>query len=322
MIEGLYVTVSPDGTIKKNLSTKDGEVTFPDQSITEELLAISRRDYIYLVIHRKNLCCLINGPDSDSGVIAEVAAVCEKIKQKKIISGTLAQFEFLDRYHYWTAPKTQGIGRLVEVTLNFGRAANAWADACNILKQLSQNSPADTRDITATYFTVMQYRETATYIFRSEEQYIYFLLQHLLESKTRICKCQFCGRFFAPRTKHKTLYCDHVIRNGKTCKEIAPYLKRKERIAASTVLTQFEHTKDMMYHRFDRTGDDKEPSSVDITYEQYEQWLLSATDARNRYFAGELTEEEALSIIRVPTKQELLENNSAELTLETSDTQS
>ena len=38
MIEGLYVTINPDGKIKKHLSTKDGEVPFPDVSITDELI--------------------------------------------------------------------------------------------------------------------------------------------------------------------------------------------------------------------------------------------------------------------------------------------
>ena len=322
MLEGLYVTISPDGTIKKYLSTTDGEVPFPDRSIAEEVIALSDRDYIFLAIHRKNLLCMINGPDSDSKVIAEVAAVCEKIKQRNIICGTLAQFEFLDRYHYWTPQKDSGLDRLVDVTFHFGRAANAWADVCNILKQLSQKVQVNIHNLSATFFTVIPYGKPAIYIFRSEAQYYYFLLQHLLESKIRICKCQFCGRYFAPRTKHKTLYCDRVVRNGKTCKQVAPYLKRKERIAASRVLSQFEHTKDMMFHRFDRTGDDKGTSIVDITYDQYADWLSSATKARDLYLAGELTEEEAIAIIYVPKKDEMLEDNLAEYTLANSGTQS
>lgn len=47
MIEGLYVPVSPDGKIKKYLSTKDGEVSFPERSIAEEVIALSDRDYIF-----------------------------------------------------------------------------------------------------------------------------------------------------------------------------------------------------------------------------------------------------------------------------------
>ena len=93
-------------------------------------------------------------------------------------------------------------------------------------------------------------------------------------------------------------------------------------IAASRVLTVFKQVKDRMEKRYNRTGDDKEPSIIDITYDQYFAWLLSATDARDRYLAGELTEEEAIAIIYVPKKDEMLEDNSAEYTLANSGTQS
>ena len=73
----------------------------------------------------------------------------------------------------------------------------------------------------------------------------------------------------------------------------------------------------MMEKRYDRTGNDKAPSIIDITYEQYFEWLLLATDARDRYLAGKLTEDEAISVIYVPKKDELLVNNSADYTLET-----
>ena len=33
--------------------------------------------------------------------------------------------------------------------------------------------------------------------------------------------CLNCGKYFFPRTAHKTLYCDNVFENGKTCKECA-----------------------------------------------------------------------------------------------------
>lgn len=57
-----------------------------------------------------------------------------------------------------------------------------------------------------------------------------------------------------------------------------------------------------------------------MTYAQYRDWLQTATDARDRYLAGELTEEEAMAIIYVPKKDELLDNISSELTLETAAT--
>ena len=57
-----------------------------------------------------------------------------------------------------------------------------------------------------------------------------------------------------------------------------------------------------------------------MTDGEYVQWLAAATDARDRYLAGELTEEEAMAIIYVPKKDELLEQISSDLTLETAAT--
>ena len=49
----------------------------------------------------------------------------------------------------------------------------------------------------------------------------------------------------------------------------------------------------------------KKTSPIDLNYEEYYRWLEAATDARDRFLAGEITEEEALQIIHVPTIQEL-----------------
>lgn len=320
MIEGLYVTISPDGKIKKHLSTKDGEVPFPDLSIADELINFAEQNYMFFFFCTKNLHLMVQGSASDSEVIAEAESICEKIKQRDLICGTLAYYDFRDYYHYWAPPKGYRRKRIEDAINYFGKAVKAWQVVDTALNQLSQESQVELRVLAATYFTVMPYGKPATYIFRSEAQYYYFLLQHLLESKIRICKCQFCGRYFVPRTKHKTLYCDRVVRDGKTCKEIAPYLKRKEIIAANKVLSLFEQAKGTMYQRFVRAGYDKEQSVVDIIYDQYTDWLNSATKARDHYLAGKLTEEEAMAIIYVPTKHELLEQISSDLTLETAAT--
>ena len=76
----------------------------------------------------------------------------------------------------------------------------------------------------------------------------------------------------------------------------------------------------MLFHRKDRSDMDKKASVIDLTDEAYIQWLTAATDARNRYLAGELTEEEAMAIIYVPRKDELTGDNSVDLTLETAAT--
>jgi hypothetical protein len=156
------------------------------------------------------------------------------------------------------------------------------------------------------------------YQFRNEEQYYIFLLQQYLLTSPNLISCQFCGRYFTPKTRKLTKYCDRITRNSKTCKRIAPGLKKRERDAAHKVTSEFMRIKDMLFHRKDRAGEEKKSSVIDLTDGEYVQWLAAATDARDRYLAGELSEEEAMTIIYVPTKDELLEKISSELTLETS----
>ena len=315
MIEGLYVTVCPDGTIKKYLSTKAGKVSFPDRSVAEELISFSEQDYVFLAMYRKELCCYACGNGTYPKVVKAVKRVAERIKKQNLLCGTLVRLEFLDCYHYWTPDKRSRVKRLVETTLYFGTAFDAWREANVILKQLSENSQADMQDYTATYFSVTQQGKPATYIFRSEAQYIYFLLQHLLESRVPICKCQFCGGYFVPKTKHKTLYCDRIVRDGKTCKQVAPGLKKRERDAAHLVTSEYERIKDMLLHRRDRMGGNKKVSVIDLTDEELMQWQETATAAKKRYLAGELTQKEALAIIYVPTKKELIAEKLEEYTL-------
>ena len=215
---------------------------------------------------------------------------------------------------------TQKYGFVINEKCDFGMAFDAWRETNVILKQLSENSQADIRDFTATYFSVTQHGKPTMYIFRSEAQYIYFLLQHLLTAKVPICKCQFCGGYFVPKTKHKTLYCDRIIRDGKTCKQVAPGLKKRERDAAHLVTSEYERIKNMLFHRRDRMGGNKKSSVIDLTDDELVQWLEAATAAKKRCLAGALTEKEALAIIYVPTKKELAIDNSAEYTLVNSST--
>lgn len=143
------------------------------------------------------------------------------------------------------------------------------------------------------------------YQFRNEAQYYTFLLQRYLLSNPNVVPCQFCGRYFVPKTRKVTKYCDHIVRNNRTCKQVAPGLKKRERDSAHLVTSEFERIKDMLFHCRDRMDGKKKTSVIDLTDEEYVQWLEAATDARNRYLAGELTEKEALEIIHVPRKSEI-----------------
>ena len=76
----------------------------------------------------------------------------------------------------------------------------------------------------------------------------------------------------------------------------------------------------MQYIRYRRTCPDKNTSIIDTSLLEYWGWLTKASEALAAYLAGKLSEKEAMAIIYVPTKDELLEQISSELTLETAAT--
>lgn len=141
-------------------------------------------------------------------------------------------------------------------------------------------------------------RLTSQYYFRSISIYYYFLLVHFISSKPNVALCECCGRYFIPATKRKTLYCDRELKGGKSCKELAPSLKHRLDTKREKVIEEFDRAKRRMYKRYERAGDlSKKPSSKDLSYSEYYEWLERATDARDRYLAGEFSEEKALGII-------------------------
>ena len=64
-------------------------------------------------------------------------------------------------------------------------------------------------------------------------------------------------------------YCDRVIRDGKTCKQIAPALKHKERAEHDKVISTFDRVKRKLYMRVERNYNlSGERAKKDMTYEE------------------------------------------------------
>lgn len=129
-----------------------------------------------------------------------------------------------------------------------------------------------------------------------ESYYEYLIFTFYLRDET-VCECENCNRLFIPKTKKKTLYCNRVFKDGKTCKQIGPMLKYKEQYENDLVLQTFEKEKNKMYKRMERNYNfGKTPKS--ITNDDYNTWLNNAVNAKNMYLNDELTEDEALRIIQ------------------------
>lgn len=142
---------------------------------------------------------------------------------------------------------------------------------------------------------------TTQYHFRSAVDYYHFLLLQFVSGHPAVAWCHCCGRYFIPKTKKKTLYCDRILKDGKTCKEWGPVLKHRQKAAQISVVEEFDRTKRRMYKRYERAEFlNKEPSEKDLSYEEYYQWLDRAVRARDDYLAGKLPAEEALKTIQTP----------------------
>ncbi len=95
------------------------------------------------------------------------------------------------------------------------------------------------------------------------------------------------------------MYCDRVLKDCKTCKELAPILKHKLTVQSKPVIEEFDRAKRRMYKRYERTKDFGEKSgNRNLSYEEYYDWLARSTDARDQYLAGNMSEVDALKIIQ------------------------
>ena len=327
--EGLYISLLPDGKIKRHLSSDFGEMPLPDTTIAEELITLTEYDDTSITNELGKIHTLSHQVEED--ITSQLpfrqryGNFLMRLREESPMWYTLLMTQFCDEvrktpFADWNEKQiayfmVDGLyqPRGAEITVNIA------------LSSLCEHDPEDFCDLnvrediihqsTATVFFTLNETLDAQYLFRSAEQYYIFLLQHFYMSNPKIAQCQHCGRYFIPKTRKRTLYCDYIVRDGKTCKEIAPYLTYKRKAASSRIISEFLRIKRMLVRRVDRALGDKKASLIDMSYDQYRDWLRSATDARNRYLAEKLTEEEAMAIIYVPKKDELIENNSAELTL-------
>lgn len=57
----------------------------------------------------------------------------------------------------------------------------------------------------------------------------------------RIQTCLNCGKYFFPKTAHKTLYCDNIFENNKTCKECASNIAYEKTINNDSLLRKYRN---------------------------------------------------------------------------------
>lgn len=124
------------------------------------------------------------------------------------------------------------------------------------------------------------------------ELYVFYLMAALRSDK-RITRCQHCWRYFAPKTKKKTDYCDRVWKDGRTCKKHGPNLKRKDAPAEDKYLLAYKILRARFYER-DYREYAAERKREATSYEHYEDWMEDAAEARAAYLSSEIDGDELL----------------------------
>lgn len=324
-MDGLYVSITPEGKLKRHLSVRNREVPLEDTTVEHEIMKLLDTNYRITVqfvkeqlkkipryqASKRTYCCFLN----------TIERFLYEQESTDLLYSLLTQTVMRDQADHLrdinTAPSQILLHLLAPIHSQFIAVGvvDAMISGMSIMEQSVYSLLCQTK---ATAVCTLTDEQTIEFVFRSFLHYYTFLLQKFIASNPSIAKCQYCGRYFFPKTKRRTLYCDRIIRNGKTCKQIAPYENHKRLAAANRVVAEFDRVKDLMFRRTDRTCVDKKKSPIDLSYEQYYAWLDNATLARDQFLAGEISEEEALSIIHVPTKKELLEKESADYTLDSS----
>lgn len=320
---GLYVSVNDNGTIKRNLTVKNGEtIKLKNTTVNDEIIAFSELNFKYyaeLLEHIENMCedSYVEMTDGDFGeagidvdayaeILKTVHKLIEALEESNPLHGTLLRTLLEDQLPPDDGSAMYLINSEAKITDCLSSVMRLQFLINDILYDLRSGTPLDMENKYSIFksaeFTQIQTlskKITVQYRFRSLIDYYIFLMMRFIENHPNVTLCQCCGKYFIPKTKRTTLYCDRIIRNNKTCKQIAPALKHKRDAAQDSVIETFDRTKRKMYKRFERADYSSHLLAHSLTPTQYYDWLSKAEQARKAYLAGKITAEEALEIITV-----------------------
>lgn len=318
---GLYVSVSSDGKIKRNLTTRGGEVKIKATTIADEIIEFSELifgPYAQVVDMLRDMFANAyveetseehfgeDGVDAEAFAAAmqKVYALLDALVEENILRGTLIRLMLEDAVPpddgsaWWMIQMGHAITELLSSVMDLQFLVNQALHDMQLGNALDlENDYAFFAEAEVTQIYSLDKKLTAQSYFRSPVEYYRFLMMHFLATAPHVALCKCCGRYFIPKTKKKTLYCDRVIRNKKTCKELAPALKHKIQAESDAVIQAFDRAKQKMYKRYERAKDSLHKLPKGITYNEFYVWLDRATVARDAYLRSELSAEEAIKIM-------------------------
>lgn len=315
------MSVSSDEKIKRNLTARDGEVKIKATTVADEIILFSElnfRPYAQIVDLLRNMFANAyveetseehfgeDGIDEDvfAATMQTVYDLLDTLEEEDIIHGTLTRLMLEDAVPpsdgsaWWMIQTGHTIIEHLSAVMDLQFLINQALYGIRCDNALDfENKYAFFAEAGFTQIHSLCKKLTAQYRFRSPVEYYRFLMMHFLASSPNVALCECCGRYFIPKTKKKTLYCDRVIKDEKTCKELAPALKHKLHAENDAVIQAFDRARQKMYQRYERAKDSLHTLPKGITYDEFYVWLDNATDARDAYLKGDISAEKAMKII-------------------------
>lgn len=135
------------------------------------------------------------------------------------------------------------------------------------------------------------------YLVDSAELFYSLLTTYYFASKPNIALCRNCNRFFEPKTKKVTLYCDRVTENGSTCKKQGALLKHKANVDNDEVIKKFNAERHRIYTYCRRAKLDE----YDF-FDDYYNWLDIIEPKMDEYRQGKISKDEMLDLLDTQSK--------------------
>lgn len=315
---GLYLTFEENGKIKRTLVSKEKECELEPTTINDEIILFSEINYkhyetVVNLLDEFSEHLILDKTEIDKKYLKTYIKTTENfisaLEKEQPLDGVLTRTYFEDVL----SGKDIKESLKEDPVFTTGAINHCFSDILyfrlvftELLYDMCDKKELNFKEkyvlISSAEFTqviTMDEDKSPEYYFRSPAYYYLFLLMHFVKNKTKVQICECCDRFFVPKSNRKTLYCDRIIKDGKTCKEWAPILKHKLEVQKDIVLKAFDTNKNKMYKRFERTRDSLNLSSKSLSFDEYSAWRDKATEARDKYVAKEISAEEALRIIEV-----------------------
>ena len=320
-ILGLYVAVAADGRIRRMLAARGSEVKLKTSTVNEEIIEFSELNFkpyaeivdllserfedIYLeAIDEEHAGEPYVSEDVFSDTMQIVYDLLDELEQENPLYGTLTRLMLEDAVPSddgtagWMIQTGQTIVERLSSIMQLQFLVN------DVLYEIRNGTRLDLEEKYA-FFAQMEIPQilflgkklTAQVRFRSPVEYYRFLMMRFLANAPSVALCECCGRYFIPKTRRRTLYCDRKIRGDKTCKDLAPSLKHRREAGRNEVIRAYDRVNQRMYKRYEREADADHHLPKGIRYSEYYDWRDTAAAARDAFLNGEITADEALNII-------------------------